>query len=385
MEVTLFVDHQCNLRCGYCYTGEKFKRRMSVEVMQRAIERALDTRPPHLDLSFFGGEPLLHLDLLERARAHAEQRVAQLSGPRPRLRYVLNSNLTLLDDDCVSWLLRAQPCVVFASLDGPATIHDSQRRDAAGHPSHARVLAGLARLRELGIAHHLVAVITPEVAPRLGDIVAELFSEGSDRAQLSPDLSADWSDAALAGLEAGLRDAAELWQEEFRRGVSRRLEPLHTKVLTHLHGGVPCASRCTLGGREWAVAPSGRIYPCAQMVREDTADELVIGDVEHGICAARVARMQAQKDLVETTCADCALRDRCQSHCGCRHVALTGRLGQIDARLCDTERAFVDAADRVASVLYAEQCPAFLDFYYRRPWQMAPDAELKPLRLSRDP
>lgn len=35
MELTLFVEHQCNLRCTYCYTGDKFTRRMSSETIDR--------------------------------------------------------------------------------------------------------------------------------------------------------------------------------------------------------------------------------------------------------------------------------------------------------------------------------------------------------------
>ena len=40
MELTLFVDHQCNLRCKYCYNGEKFPRRMSLETMHKAVDLA---------------------------------------------------------------------------------------------------------------------------------------------------------------------------------------------------------------------------------------------------------------------------------------------------------------------------------------------------------
>ena len=90
------------------------------------------------------------------------------------------------------------------------------------------------------------------------------------------------------------------------------------------------------------------------------------------------------KDRVEQTCGDCELRDRCQSHCGCRHLALSGKLGEVTAALCETETAFIEAADRVAETLYEEQCETFIDFYYKRPWDPSPGARLSQLRLSRD-
>ena len=42
MELTLVLDHHCNLRCTYCYAGDKFSRRMSEATMRRAIDLAFD-------------------------------------------------------------------------------------------------------------------------------------------------------------------------------------------------------------------------------------------------------------------------------------------------------------------------------------------------------
>ena len=57
---------------------------------------------------------------------------------------------------------------------------------------------------------------------------------------------------------------------------------------------------------------------------------------------------------------------RCQSHCGCRHWALTGELGRINATLCELEESFIAAADRAAATLMAEGCASFVATYYRQ-------------------
>jgi uncharacterized protein len=88
---------------------------------------------------------------------------------------------------------------------------------------------------------------------------------------------------------------------------------------------------------------------------------------------------------VEETCAPCALRERCQSHCGCRHVALTGELGRINQALCEIEESFILAADEVARLLVAEGCPAFLDTYYRKRYLPAAGSTLTRLRRPSDP
>lgn len=387
MELTLVLDHHCNLRCAYCYAGEKFSKKMSGEVMRRAIDLAIARRPPHLDLGFFGGEPTLHPELIVEAIDYAERAVAAIQdGPRPALRFVLNTNATLLEEPRSAAMLAAlrppRRSAAFVSIDGPREVHDRHRVDAAGRGSFDRVLRGLEALRAHGVPFQLTAVASKETAPRLGDTLRALLPLGAKKIIVASNFRDDWTEHDLDGLRAGLRALGDAWIERFRAGEAIPVEPLHAKILSHLKGGMPCPSRCMLGGEELAVAPSGRLYPCAQMVGEDDRDELCIGDVERGVDRPKVAAMQLAKERVEETCAECALRDRCQSHCGCRHVSLSGELGVITAVLCEIEGAMIAEADRVAELLYEEQCPAFLRFYYQRQWNAAA-GQLTQLRRAR--
>ena len=82
-----------------------------------------------------------------------------------------------------------------------------------------------------------------------------------------------------------------MWAGCFRRGRPIIVEPLHTKILTHLYGGLPCPARCSLAGEAVAVAPSGRLYPCAQMIAEDEGDTLVIGTAFAGLDRNKLAKL----------------------------------------------------------------------------------------------
>jgi uncharacterized protein len=384
MELTFFLDHQCNLRCTYCYTGEKFSRRMSEDVIARGIELALAQSPRHLDVSFFGGEPLLAFDRIRYAEEYLARALARTAPLNPSLRWVVNTNAVLLTEETLAWLAPPRNASVVVSLDGPPDVHDRYRLNSAGKGTHASVLKGLDKLREREVPFQLVAVINPDTSARLGNVVEALAPLGATRITLSPNFRAEWTDASLPTLRAGLQAAANVWADSFRRGTPLQLEPFHSKVLTHLRGGMPCPARCQLGGAELCVAPSGRLYPCAQMVGEDKDSSLVMGDVFQGLDLGRIRALQHQKDRVEDTCEACELRDRCQSHCGCRHVALSGELGVITAALCEFEEAVITAADRAAAQLVEERCPAFLDYYYRPDrFRAAPGAVLTPLRRSR--
>lgn len=382
MELTLFLDHACNLRCSYCYGGAKFSRPMDPAVMRRAVDLALAQSPPSLTVSFFGGEPLLHVDLVEETMAYVEDRIARSRLPRVPLGYVVNTNGTTVDERVIRLLAPPRRVGVFVSLDGPADLHDRNRVDCTGRGSHAQVAANLARLRGHHIPYSLVAVFRPDGAGRLGDVVRALAAERPDTILLAADLRAPWTEEAIVVLRQGLAAAGAVWTEAFRQGQALRLEPFHTKVLTHLHQGIPCPERCRLAGESFAVAPSGRIYPCAQMIGEDSSDELIIGTVATGLDRRRIAELQEKKDRVEETCRPCALRERCPSHCGCQQWHLTGELGRINATLCEIEEAFITAADAASAALFAEACPTFIATYYRKRYQPVPGASLGRMRGS---
>jgi uncharacterized protein len=379
MELTLFVDHQCNLRCDYCYNGEKFSRPMELGMAKAAIDFAVRRANGELRVSFFGGEPLVRKDLVRAIVDHAEHAVPD----RLPLSFTMNTNATLIDDDALDLMATPRRFTVFVSVDGGPEVHDRHRIFAGGRGSFDAVTAGLSRLAARAIPFQIVAVVGVDTAVRLGESARALFELGPRSILFSPNFRDAWTDTSIEGLRSGLRDLGDYWMSLFRAGTAIAIDPLHTKILTHIRGGIPCPSRCQLGGEELAVSPSGKLYPCAQMIEEDRRDELVVGDVSRGLDGDKLVVMQKAKDRVEVVCSPCEVRDRCQSHCGCRHVALSGRLGEITAVLCETERAFIQEADRIAETLYAEKCQAFLDFYYAKQWGPARGSTLVALRRSR--
>ncbi len=369
MELVLVVDHSCNLRCRYCYSGEKLRRPMTLDVGRRAIDLALESRPGHLDLAFFGGEPLLQPSLLDALSRYALER----AGATP-VRIVLNTNAVLVDDATIRWLQSLPAAAALVSLDGPRDVHDQCRLDAGGHGTYDRARAGIRRLIDVGLPLTKVAVINPETAERLGEVVRELLDLEGRRIVLAANHQARWSASALEAFSRGIAQAATEWMCHLRAGGRQLLEPLSVKILGHLHGQCPVPARCQLAGKEFAVAPSGRIYPCAQLVGEDVDARHVIGDVVRGIDREALAQLQAAKDRVVEYCASCALRGRCEGFCGCRHVASTGEMGRVSREFCEIESLFIEAADHVGETLYAEGCAAFRAIFYEQRWVPAAGA-----------
>ncbi|MGC4065019.1 MAG: radical SAM protein [Polyangiaceae bacterium] len=382
MELCLVTDHACNLRCSYCYAGHKKARPMAEATAERAIDFALARDPKTLTLSFFGGEPLLRLPFIEHTTRYAKGRLKE-TNPNATLAIHLNTNGTLVDDR-VCEFVGAQPVVhAFVSLDGPAEVHDRHRVHVMGGGSFAEARDGLLRLSKAGANVFALAVINPDTASATGDVVRELFSLPLARAHVACNLRTTWDHAAIDALRRGLAQAMEHWKRAFRDGKIIHLEPLTTKILSHLHAAMPCGSRCQFALSELVVAPSGRFYSCSELVGNDETDGFSIGDLDQGIDHDKLGRMRADRSRIEGACEGCDLHERCSSSCGCKHVALTGKFGAVTDTLCNTEAAFIEAADALASTLHAEGCEAFLDFFYRKQW--VPTAPPTHVALRRKP
>jgi uncharacterized protein len=378
MELCLVVDHACNLRCSYCYSGCKTSKPMSEQTAERAIDLAVQKDPRELRLSFFGGEPLLRMEFIEHVTAYAKQRLTEV-GCGAEFMVGLDTNATLVSERVVEFV-KAYNTYAYVSLDGPPIVHDRHRLTVAGEGSHAQVKEGLLRLAAAGAKVGVVSVLNPDTAKYAEAVAEEILSLPVLRANVVCNLRAQWDDAALEALRCGLRGAMEPWKRAFRAGQALHFEPFTSKILTHLHAAMPCVSRCRLRGDDLTVAPSGRLYTCGERVGDDEDTTYSIGRLETGLDETKLASFREQKERIEVHCQDCEIRERCSSSCGCKHLALTGEYGRITSTLCDTEASFIEAADAMAEELHGEQCEAFLAFFYKKRWAPTKSNGFVPLR-----
>ena len=129
----------CNLSCVHCYANAVRHRpvgELDSAEATHLLAQCAELRVPALLLS--GGEPLARPDALD---------LLQEAG-RLGLRCTLSTNGTLIDAPRARALAQAQVRYVGVSLDGPPEVHDRWRgREGA----HARTVAAIRRLREVGV------------------------------------------------------------------------------------------------------------------------------------------------------------------------------------------------------------------------------------------
>ena len=152
----------CNLDCSYCYylskealyPGSRF--RMSEPTLEQFVRSYVESQPDgEVVFAWQGGEPtLMGLDFFRRI-LELERRYAR---PGMRIRNSIQTNGTLLDD---AWgrFLAENAFLVGISIDGPQDLHDAFRTDKGGAGSHARVLKGLAVLKDHGVDFNVLTTV----------------------------------------------------------------------------------------------------------------------------------------------------------------------------------------------------------------------------------
>ncbi len=218
--------------------------------MSRATARlAVEVFAPRLarrtQVSFYGGEPLLHLDLI---RGVVDDFETRSSGTRACLRFSVTTNGLLVDEKTADFLDRHRFSVVL-SHDGPA-------QDITRPGTRAAADAALNRLaRKRRLLWEVNSVFTPGTVGSLAAAAEEFQAREVPAVRLSLDLLHPWSAGDLRRLRlelASLRETAP-----HRVSVSRPSPLLHERD----SAGIGFAA-CGGGRSAMAVSPDGGVWGC---------------------------------------------------------------------------------------------------------------------------
>jgi uncharacterized protein len=323
--ITAVLNLDCNLACSYCFEGNrKGKHYMSVDTAAALVEFAIKNcigRGRDLAVDFYGGEPLLSLEVIRDISCRLKQ-AAECKGVGYSSNIITNGTLftgKVAEELAALGLKRAK-----ITLDGPRENHDAWRPFVSGNSSFDVILKNIKDVcgrvkvqtggnftrenyREFprlldtfqaeGITpDKLASVVFVPITKTLDEYVLPEFSEGC----ISPD--EPWL------IEAGIF----LREEVLRRGFPT------PKIST---------SACVVEHKDcFIVNHDGAIFKCPALIgRKD----LEIGDLWNGI--KDYSQSHNLDVWKKDECLDCAYLPLCFG--GCRFVKLM-RDGAIDGVEC---------------------------------------------------
>ena len=217
----------CNLDCSYCYLPDRLNRdRISPDTLDRlfawVFSSGLARRP--FTVVWHAGEPMV---LPPSFYAAAIDIIARHNRGNLPVAHHFQTNATLVDRDWCDFL-RATGVNVGVSVDGPAFLNDRCRRTRGGRGTHARVLEGIARLREAAIPFHVISVLTRESLDYPDEIFDFFVEQGFDRVGFNvEEIEGPNQSSSLAG--ADVDESYRRFLSRFFDLVSRSEHPMHVR------------------------------------------------------------------------------------------------------------------------------------------------------------
>lgn len=144
----VIVTLRCNQVCTYCQASRVDENKKGFDMDQETARKTVDfifqSPSPAITIEFQGGEPLLNYPIVKYIIEYSK-RLNKIY--KKDLRFNLVSNLTLIDDDMLDFLMKNKVGIC-TSLDGPKDIHDKNRRYFGGKGSYDDVIKGLKMIRK---------------------------------------------------------------------------------------------------------------------------------------------------------------------------------------------------------------------------------------------
>ncbi len=369
----LYLTDDCPLRCTYCFVDKKPKK-MTCETARKAVEfflsRDISGSVRHLNINFFGGEPMLELDLMEEVIALA-RRVGDEAYKRVTFSATTSGTIAT---SRVERILRDTRMSLLVSLDG--TRQASRHRPfLSGRESFPVVARNLARLVEWAGEVAVRMTFTPDNLDFVAN-VRQAIELGAPWIALCPVLECDWQ-SHQAELEAAYDRLLEWFVAELRLGKVPPLDVTWGLLSQHdravrFGAGRP-ARPCNVGTSLLAIDTEGNVLPCHRFLyrpqdRLGTVDSTALSSERWKYVHI------ASRELLG--CDDCPANKVCGG--GCRLVVLNARKGldEVHPAYCVTMLAHYRAACRAYEALMAEQNPLFLNALTRPRNLSGPLAEL---------
>ncbi len=139
LSLTIAPTMECNFHCPYCYENGKRYNTMSKEVVDRTISfiKTNMRSSKNLNITWYGGEPLLELDIIKKITNSIESRNHYKST------IVTNGYLLTEENARILKSLNIQRAQV--TIDGPPEIHNARRRLSDGGDTFFVILNNIER------------------------------------------------------------------------------------------------------------------------------------------------------------------------------------------------------------------------------------------------
>lgn len=314
--IVFCLTEQCNFRCRYCtYSGayEKVRthsqKKMSLftagkmlDLITRLIageERTLKNK--FVNISFYGGEPLLELPLIRDIMDYAEGLLIRKElNEKFKFRYRMTTNGYLLKSEVIDFLVE-RDVLIDVSLDGSQDEHDRFRVTSEGEKTWETIMSNLKDLKQKYPAYYWDKVNFLITLHPLHDYgkVESFFIENNELFRMD---KVKVNFVGMSLLKKELKNSIDMRKEPQISHLNRKevFEELDKKMtMSRISYNTTFTQMCFPGKARVFVDVDGKLHIC-----ERVKLDLPIGDVENGFDYNKIR-------YVHNLWSDCIIRYRC--------------------------------------------------------------------------
>ena len=356
----LHIAHDCNLACRYCFAeeGEYHGRRalMSYEVGKKALDFLIANsgNREHLEVDFFGGEPLMNWDVVKRLVKYGR---SQEEARHKKFRFTLTTNGVLLNDEVMEFCNREMSNVVL-SLDGRPEVNDKMRPFRNGKGSYELIVPKFQKFAELRDQnnYYVRGTFTRHNLDFAADVLhyADL---GFKQMSMEPVVAPPEEDYAIR--EEDIPQILEEYDKLALEYIKRKKEGRGFNFfhfMLDLNAG-PCVAKrlagCGSGTEYLAVTPWGDLYPCHQFVGNE---KFLLGNVDTGVVNTEI-RDEFKMCMVDAkdTCKDCFARFYCSGGCAANAYNFSDSITGAYEIGCEMQKKRIECAIMIKAALADEE------------------------------
>lgn len=350
----LHVCHDCNFRCRYCFADEgayhSVRESMSLETAKKAIDFLIENSGKRkvLEADFFGGEPLMNLQVIKDTVAYARKRGEECGK---KFLFTTTTNALLLNDDVIDFFNREMENVVL-SLDGRKEVHDAIRKSVNGKGTFDLVMPKIKKFISLrgDKSYYVRGTFTAKNLDFSKDVLF-IADQGVDSISMEPvvtdipDLKI--KESHLPKIKAQYEKLCDEYLKRYAEG--RGFNFFHFNI--DLEGG-PCLSKrvsaCGAGNEYFSVVPNGDIYPCHQFAGDKS---FKMGSVYTGIERKDIREKFKNSCLfTRKKCKDCFAKFICSGGCNANNYHFNGDIDEPYEMTCEMMKKRIECAMHALAV-----------------------------------